>query len=143
MESVMKTKAFAFVVVILLAAGVASAQSTDTIKFRTPFAFAIGDKLVPAGEYRVSVVSPTGTLSFRSDDGHVSVLIGSLPKQGKETAERIKLIFHRYGVHYYMSEIWTPGYKTGRTVKPGTTELELAKNDKPQSVTLYADGVGQ
>ncbi len=145
MVSVMKTKAIALVgmVVILLATGVASAQSTDPVHFRTPFPFVIGDQRVPAGEYTVRVVSPTGTLSFRSSDGAVSVLIGSVPVQATQTAERFKLIFNRYGAHYYMSQIWTPGYTTGRTVIPRTTELELAKSQKPQVVTVYTDAIGK
>lgn len=141
----MKTKTAALVgmVVILLATGVASGQSTDPIHFRTPFAFVIGDQWVPAGEYTVSVVSPTGTLSFRSGDGAVSVLIGSIPVQSPQTAERFKLIFNRYGVRYYISQIWTPGYQTGRTLIPRTTELELAKIQKPQVVTVYTDAIGK
>ena len=105
----------------------ASAQSSDPINFRTPVAFMIGDKLLPAGEYTLHVVSETGTLSFRSRDGNVSVLIGSVSMQGKETADRIRLVFHRDGVHYYMSEIWTPGYKTGRTIQQRSSELDLAR----------------
>ena len=66
-----------------------------------------------------------------------------MAKQGKETADRLKLIFHRYGAHYYVSEIWTPGYKTGRTIQPRASELEMAKNEKPQRVTVYADAIGQ
>lgn len=145
MVSVMKTKAVAFVgmVVILLATGVASAQSTDPIHFRTPFAFVIGDRWVPAGEYTVSVVSPAGTLSFRSNDGVVSVLIGSVPVQATQTVERFKFIFNRYGDHYYMSQIWTPGYRTGRTLVARTAELELAKSQKPQVVTVYTGAIGK
>ncbi len=147
MVSVMRTRTVAFAgivaVIILLATGVASAQSTDPIRFRTPFEFVIGDQWVPAGEYTVSVVSPAGTLSFRSTDGAVSLLIGSVPVQATQTAERFKFIFNRYGDHYYMSQIWTPGYRTGRTLVPRTTELELAKNQKPQVVTVYTDAVGK
>ena len=140
----MKTKCFALVgmIAVLFAASVASAQSTDPINFRTPFAFAIGDNLVPAGEYTVRVVSPTGTLSFRSADGNVSVLISSVPLQGTRTEASYRFVFHRYGLHYYMSEIWTPGYKTGRTIRPQARELELAKNEKPQHVTLFATPEG-
>ena len=139
----MRTKAVAIAIIVTLAVGIASAQSTEPINFRTPFPFVIGDTVVPAGEYTVRVVSPTGTLSFRSDDGKISVLIASEPVQGSKTADHFKFIFHRYGLHYYMSEIWTPGYKTGRTVPACAGELELAKNEKPQHVTVYADAVGK
>ncbi len=145
MVRVMRTQTIAFVgiAVILLAAGVASAQSTEPFNFRTPFAFVVGDTLVPAGAYAVRVVSPTGTLSIRGEEENVSVLTGSLPIQGQEASNRYKLIFHRYGEHYYISEIWAPGYQTGRTIQPRASELELAKNEKTQHVTVYADAIGQ
>jgi len=139
----MKTKAIAFVIVILLAATVASAQSTDPVNFRTPFAFVIADQLVPAGEYRVSVVAPTGTLSFRSEDGKYNVLISSVPIETLKASEKYKLVFHRYGTHYFLSEIWTPGYRIGRTIQPGANELEWAKIGEPQHVTVYEDSIGR
>ncbi len=139
----MKVRAIISVVILMLTVDLASAQSTDPINFRTPFAFVVGDQLLPAGTYTVRVVSPTGTLSFHSDDGNISVLISSVPVQASQTADRFKFIFHRYGIHYYVSEIWTPGYKTGRTIQPRASELEVARNEKPQHVTLYADALGR
>ena len=141
----MRSKAVTFVaiVVVTLSVGVVSAQSSDPINFRTPFAFAIGDQVVPAGVYRVSVVSPTGTLSFRSEDGKYSVLVSSVPVETLNASEQFKFLFHRYGTHYYLSEIWTPGYRTGRTIQPRAGELEWARVGEPQHVTLYLDKVGE
>ena len=145
MVRVMKTKAIAVVglAVILLAVGMASAQSTDPFNFRTPFAFVIGDTWVPAGAYTVRVMSPTGTLSFRGEDGNVSALTGSIPIEGKDASSHYKVIFHRYGDHYYISEIWAPGYRTGRILQPCTSETELAKEEQPKHVTVYADVAGE
>ncbi len=42
-----------------------------------------------------------------------------------------------------MREIWTPGYQTGRAIQAHASELEVAKNEKPQRVTVYADAIGQ
>lgn len=136
----MKTKAFALlVIVVALAVGVASAQSAAPVTFRTPFAFVIGDQVVPAGQYTVRLVAAPGTLWFRSADGKVSVFLRSIPLQKPDAETRIRLVFHRYGVHYYISEIWTPGEWTGRTLLQHPSELELAKNGEPQHVTVYAD----
>lgn len=49
------------------------------------------------------------------------------------------MVFHRYGTHYYLSEIWTPGYHTGRMVIETPAELKLPKNMTQQHVILYAD----
>ena len=77
------------------------------------------------------------TLSFSSADGRINVFIHCIPLQKTETETRFKLVFHRYGVHYYISEIWTPGERIGRTMLQHPSELELAKNVEPQHVTVY------
>lgn len=134
----MKTKAIALLVIVVgFAVGVASAQLPEPLTFRTPFAFVVGDRLVPAGEYIVRVASAPMTLSFSSADGKINVFIHCIPLQKTETETRSRLVFHRYGVHYYISEIWTPGERIGRTMLQHPSELELAKNGEPQHVTVY------
>ena len=122
-----------------LAVGMAAAQSTGPLNFIAPFDFVVGDAVLPAGEYTIRVVSIAGLLSFRSADGAVSAFINSLPLQKTATEDRYRLVFHRYGSHYYVSEIWTPGYRTGRTLIQTPAELEVAKSNAQQHVTLYAD----
>jgi hypothetical protein len=134
----MKIKAIALLVMMLgLAAGIANAQSTEPLTFRTPFDFVVGDQLVPAGEYTMRVVSVSGTLSFRSTDGNTNVFIHSVPIERRDAADKYKLVFHRYGHRYWVSEIWTPGYSTGRLMMQHPSELLLAKNGAPEHVTLY------
>jgi hypothetical protein len=140
MVMVMRFKAIALVgIVVILFAVQANAQQTDPIHFRTPFAFVVGETLLSAGAYTVSVVSPTGTLLFKSETGSFSALASSMSVESLDTSNRLKLVFHRYGTHYYISEIWTPGYKTGRAMVPQTSEVEIARQEKQQHVTLYAD----
>jgi hypothetical protein len=135
----MKTKAIALLAMMIgLSVGLASAQSTEPLNFITPFAFTVGDQVVPAGQYTVRVASVTGVLSFRSADGNVGVFIQSLPLEKLESESSYKMVFHRYGDRYYVSEIWMPGYRTGRTMVQHPSELELAKSSgEPQHVTLY------
>jgi hypothetical protein len=136
----MKTKAIVLLVMIVgLTVGLATAQSTEPLNFRTPFAFVVGDRLAPAGEYTVRVVSVTGNLSVSNVDGSFHVFINSVPLQKTDTETRFKVVFHRYGAHYFLSEIWTPGYRTGRTMMQRPSEVELAKSSAPQHVILYAD----
>ena len=136
----MRTKGVATMVMMIgLAIGAASGQSTEPLTFRTPFAFVVGDQVLTAGEYTIRVVSVTGSLSVGSADGTAHVFVNSRPLQKLETESRFKLVFHRYGAHYYMSEIWTPGYKTGRNIVQRPSELELAKSGAPQHVILYAN----
>jgi hypothetical protein len=134
----MKTKAIALLVVVLgIAFGVASAQSTEPLKFRTPFPFVVGDQPMPAGEYVMQVPTATGTLSFTNrTDGNASAFVTSVSIEKLETEDSYRLIFHRYGDRYYLSEIWVPGFKTGRMIIQQPSELALAKHIEPQHVTL-------
>ncbi len=134
----MKTKTIALLVIVIgLTLGVANAQFPQPLTFRTPFAFVVGDRLLPAGEYIVRVASAPMTLSFISADGKISDFVHCVPLQKADTETRFRLVFHRYGVHHYISEIWTPGERTGRTMLQSPSELELAENGAPQHVTLY------
>jgi len=139
----MKVKAIALLMMVGLAVAAASAQSTQPMNFRTPFVFAVGDQLLPAGAYTVEVLSVTGVLSFRSADGKVTVLVNSLPLQKTQFADRYKLVFHRYGSHYFASEIWAPGYRTGRMLMPYPSEQQMAKAGEPQHVSLYMEAPGK
>ena len=134
----MKTKAIALLVVVLgIAVGVASAQSTEPLKFRTPFPFVVGDQLMPAGEYTMKVPTVTGTLSFRGGaDGDPNAYVNSISVEKLETEDSYRLVFHRYGDRHYLSEIWAPGFKTGRMIIQQPSELALAKHIEPQHVSL-------
>jgi hypothetical protein len=136
----MKTNAIAlFVVLVGLATGVAPAQFAEPLNFRAPFAFVVGDSVLPAEEYTIRVVSLPGKLFFHSADGTVNIFINSVPLQKASINDRFRVVFHRYGTHYYLSEIWTPGYHTGRMVMQTPAEVDLAKNMTQQHVILYAD----
>ena len=138
----MKTKTIAILALIVFAVGVSAAQSTEPVNFRTPFAFVVGDQPVPAGEYTARVVSAPGMLLFRSMDGNVNLFITSMPIEKQEVADKYMLVFHRYGDHYYVSEIWTPGYRIGRVMMQHPTELELAAKQEPQHVIVCQSAQG-
>ena len=124
------------IAMVLVASGVLNAQSTQPINFLAPYAFAAGDQVLPAGEYIVRVPSVTGVLSISSKDGGQRAFVSTVPIEKLIPATKFKLIFHRYGTQYYLSEIWAPGYRTGRILIPNTMEME--QNLRPQHVTLYA-----
>jgi hypothetical protein len=134
----MKRKAIALLVVMVgIAIGVASAQSTVPLKFRTPFPFVVGDQLMPAGEYTMEVPTAGATLAFRNNtDGNASAWVNNVPVEKLETEDSYRLVFHRYGDRHYLSEIWAPGFKIGRMIIQHPSELAVAKHIEPQHVTL-------
>jgi hypothetical protein len=58
--------------------------------------------------------------------------------RASETQEKTKLVFHKYGDQYFLSQIWSVGSNTGREVAETQREhkvrRELAKNAKKNKV---------
>src|SRR6185369_14470349 len=72
--------------------------------FVIPFAFSVGNKVLPAGEYCVS--REAEILRIQSADSKHSV--AALPFRSGETnsADQAKLTFKRYGTDYQLFQVW-------------------------------------
>ena len=104
----------AVALICLFAVSSAKAQSTSRVVLRAeiPFEFTIGKVMLPAGEYTVRNVSDSSDiLQLRSADGH-SALVQMNSIIGKAD-DNAKLIFNRYGNHYFFSQAWMPATQTG------------------------------
>lgn len=87
----------------LVTAGTSFAQSNGVVA-RVPFAFAVGDKVLPAGTYTVSAKS-SQVLEIRNHDQGTSAFSLSRPDSRKSGGGG-KLVFHKYaGDRYFLSEI--------------------------------------
>lgn len=117
------------------------AQSERSKVTNISFSFMVGQKTLPAGEY---TFEPNRNDSdnvwlVQSSDGRVSALFATMPVRASETQEKAKLVFHKYGDQYFLSQIWTAGDIGGRELPMRRPERELAKNGvKPQTVALTA-----
>ena len=100
-------------------------------RFNVPFAFHVGEQSLAAGTYNVSVASQSGLLMIRPQG---SQPIQAMP-QGTVQATTIpsagKLVFHRYGNNYFLSQIWRGGYEYGSQLKKTRAEREMAKAQTP------------
>jgi hypothetical protein len=139
----MKKQAFALSVGLLLstvAASVCFAQQ-PTLTADIPFAFQVGDKTLPAGEYRIEFVPNASGYSqeIRRTDGkewtRASMTIALDSKDGKSEPQ---LIFNHYGNGYFLSQIWT-GAGQGRQLFKSKREKEAALGQIRTEVALLAD----
>lgn len=112
-----------------LAAAVASAsaQSFTNIRANIPFDFTVGGKTLPAGKYTVQRINPNSadTLLIRSEDGKAGAIGLTNAVQASTSPAQAKLIFHRYGNSYFLSEVWTDGDDIGRRLLKSRSEREL------------------
>ncbi len=101
--------------VVLMAALVSAHAQSRSVVADVPFEFTVGGKALKAGEYSVRAFASNGdALLISNQESNDSVIRMTntieariLPKQGK-------LVFHRYGQRYFLSEVWTPGERIGR-----------------------------
>ena len=107
----------------------AKGQSTQAVA-KVPFEFIVGEKTLPSGKYIVRRISDTNAaLRIQSADGKDSAvrLTDQIFQMNKTQA---RLVFHRYGERYFLSEVWMGGDSTGRHLlksrQEGSSERELA-----------------
>jgi hypothetical protein len=134
---------FAAVVLICLFAVLsAKAQSTNRglLQADIPFEFTVGNVTLPAGKYTVSSASDSfHILRLRSADGQARALVHMNSINGKAD-ESAKLVFSRYGNHYFFAQAWMPtkpGLEAPKSGAQRAIERELATTGlKTEEVAL-------
>jgi hypothetical protein len=131
---------FAAVLATLLVSGSAYAQ-TIKIQANVPFNFVVSGKTMPAGSYLIqSVGAQDGkTLRLSSDDKKEAAVINANSAQSLTPADRTKLVFHRYGDRYFLSQVWRAGENIGHQLPKSPRESEVAMDYPVQTVVLMAE----
>ncbi len=101
-------------------------QLHSSTVFTIPFAFSVGNKVLPAGEYQVS--SEGAIIHIESKDGRKVAFALSFRTK---SSEQMKLSFNKYGDDYRLSQIWLAD-GVGR---------ELKQKRTPNSDLAQIDGV--
>ena len=119
-----------------------AARAQEPLSVNIPFAFAAGETTLPAGEYRVQKMDGNGAvLLIRCTEPKASILVVTNSTGGGKQQEQSKLVFHRYGNNYFLSQVWNAGYRSGRELRIGQREKEIglsAKLEKHDRVILIA-----
>jgi hypothetical protein len=123
--------------VVLLATPAAFAQMTANI----PFDFTVCSKTLPAGQYEIAPTSSLNVLRIRHEEGRAVELVAPLYSTARGSTAQPRLVFHRCGNQYFLSQIWgaAPGSMselrtskaekamTANSAKPGTTTIAAAR----------------
>jgi hypothetical protein len=106
----------------------AKGQSTQAVA-KVPFEFIVGGKTLPSGQYTVSALSDTNKAAMVIR-GRSSAIRLTNEIQTNKNKEQARLVFHRYGEHYFLSEVWMGADSNGRQLvksrQEGSIERELA-----------------
>jgi len=103
-------------------------QSIRRVDAHIPFEFVVGDKTLAAGEYSVATVTQDGAaLAIRNANTSVSVMRLSNSMETRRSDTRTRLVFHRYGQTYFLTEVWPGGDTTGRQLLRSKSERAIQR----------------
>jgi len=125
-----------FVAATFITAGSAVAQD-NRVKATVPFNFTVGEKTLPSGTYVISSrVSTPVLLGLSNWQKGVNVLTLGMPTQsGHEKANQ--LVFHKYGNHYFLSDIQCADYSMN--IHFATTKAEKRVRTQTEQAGRFVD----
>jgi hypothetical protein len=85
-----------------------SAIAQEKVKATVPFAFNVGSKTLPAGEYEIRSVfsDAVAVQNIAARDNALAITMTGVPS---ESLEKASLTFRRYGQSYFLARISSPG----------------------------------
>jgi len=131
-------RSFVAVSLIGLAAALADAQ---TVKVKVPFDFNVGNTSLQAGDYFVHKAIPhanPNVLQFRDSAGRTLALSMGTQVETINPVKEPKLVFHKYGNRYFLTQVWLDAGSAGTEIGKGKLELELAKSESASTVATIA-----
>jgi hypothetical protein len=135
----MKKQLFALLGLGLLLATVTASAQTMRVKADVPFAFVVGGRTLPSGEYTIqSLNGGNQVLSISAPDQKAIVFLTNMC-QSLKASPQSKLIFTHYGDRYFLSEMWIEGSSIGRQLPKSRLEVKLAKNETAHQATVQAE----
>jgi hypothetical protein len=118
------------------------ARAQEPMLVNIPFEFTAGQMTLPAGEYRVQkAIQGSSVLLIQRADRSAQALAPSFAAETNERQAKSKLVFHRYGDRYFLSQVWIAGSSRGRELPKSAKEKEQAlagRNQTPDQVTIIA-----
>ena len=133
----MKKQLFALLGLGLLLATVSASAQTVMLKANVPFNFIVSGKTLPAGEYTIQSLNTIARVLVLRGAEKADMVIAN-PCQSARPSDKSKLVFHRYGDRYFLSQIWTAGNSSGAEFPQSSREAEVAMDFPRQEVVLIA-----
>lgn len=129
-------KILAYLAILFLAASGCAQSGRDLTITAVPFAFAIGNQVLPAGRYTITRVTDS-SLKIMDARCH-SVIFGARRTHGQPSESGARLVFHRYHEVAFLAEVWFGGENDGNVVGPSRQEQALLRAGTEESFELSA-----
>ncbi len=130
----MKLLRFVLSVVLLPVAVFSPAQTKQgDLVADIPFAFVVAKTTLPPGRYIIHTLDENLGVHDRQNQG-LFVAAHSAQRPAQENSS--KLVFHRYGDTYFLSEVWVRGNSIGKALFPSRAERKLGESGKEREIAV-------
>ncbi len=127
---------------ITLSVGSSFAHGSEFgVRANIPFDFVIGTKTLPQGTYTVKLDNThPNVLVISGQDNNEGAIALSITVSAEDIEDNSpKLIFHRYGNEYFLSQVWSGARQAGNELLKSQQEREhLAKGSLEVEVVSIA-----
>jgi hypothetical protein len=134
-KKVYKILAITTLILIGMVVGASAQEPTRTKNVRIDFDFYAGKKLMPAGNYIVSLMQNGNTqklILVQQQNGNSQAIIASVPNRNKGDLKPGAILFNRYGSQYFLAGVQLGDSNTLHTAIKTRAERsilrEIAKN---------------
>ena len=138
----MKSARTLITITLLFSAATLFAQTTPSQRLMTvniPFAFAVENHFLPAGEYLVLTVTPERSIRIASTDGKHTAIINTVPNYASSPSANSRLVFHKYGDEYFLAQVWTAGQNVARSPLTSQRAMQIATSgERPETKIVIA-----
>ena len=118
--------AYAFALTTIASSTNAFAQRFNML-VDVPFAFQDGSRTFPAGSYRIRATGENMIVLQSKDSDQVKLLM-TVEERSLAASDAGKLVFHKYGDQYFLSDIWLADSTVGRQVLTSRAEKNLRRS---------------
>jgi hypothetical protein len=135
----MKKQLFALFGLGLLLATASAYGQTTNLKANVPFNFVVDGRMLPSGEYTIQSLNGVDEALTISGSGQKPSIFLANTCRSLKVSDHSKLVFHRYGDRYFLSEMWVEGNSSGRQLPISRREVQVAQNETAQQVVVLAE----
>ncbi len=123
----MKRQFLILIAIVAFATGLttnAAGQTSKTLRANVKFDFQIGDRIYPAGAYRIESISTDNVLLITSvgDANKKQIILAGYSNGSK--GQTPKLVFQKYGESYFLTQIFFDSGEWGYSIRPSRRQRE-------------------
>jgi hypothetical protein len=129
-KKVYKILAITTLILICMVVGASAQEATRTKNVRIDFDFYAGNKLMPAGDYILSLLQNGNTqklILIQQQDGNSQAVIASVPNRNKDDRQPGAILFNKYGSQYFLAGVQLGDSNTLHTAIKTRAERDILK----------------